>query len=166
MSKTILMITALDHAEQCAAELAKQAGLIVDIATTRKSALALLGRREYSMIIVDHALAESDPEGADLLWKRSGLAIPLQINFAISNTARVIREVRAALSRREQEQSLAMRAAAAAIDNDLKDAITGFLLQSQLALVEPSIPPQLNEKLQCMSELAGQLRQRLETAVS
>src|SRR5882762_266585 len=108
MSQTVLMITAMDNAESCAAELAKQTGLIVDIAVNRKAALTLLGRREYSLVIVDHDLAESDPEGAALLWKHSGLAIPLQINFAICNAARVIRDVRAALSRRKQEQTLAM----------------------------------------------------------
>jgi len=162
MSLTALMITAIDNAENCAAELAKQTGLIVDIAANRKAALTLLGCREYSLVIVDHDLAESDPEGTALLWKHSGLAIPLQMNFAISNTARVIRDVRAALSRREQEQGLAMRAAAAAINSDLKDAVTGFLLQSQLALAEPAIPPQLNERLQHMADLAGNLRQRLE----
>jgi CheY-like chemotaxis protein len=160
------MTTAIDIAESCAAEIAKQMNVVVDIAASRKSALTLLGRREYSIVIVDHTLAEADPEGADLIWKHSGLAIPLQINFVISNATRVIRDMRAALGRRQQEQTLAMRAAAAAIDSELKDAVTGFLLQSQLALAEPSIPPQLVEKLQRMAELAGNLRQRLEALPS
>jgi hypothetical protein len=165
VSQTVLMITAIDSAETCAADLAKQLGIVVDIAGSRKAGLALLGRREYSIVVIDHSLAESDSEGADLLWKHAGLAIPLQMNFAISSTARVAREVRAALGRREQEHVLAMQAAAAAIDSDLKDAVTSFLLQSQLALAEPSISPQLSEKLKRMAEVAGNLRQRLERAV-
>jgi hypothetical protein len=97
-----------------------------------------------------------------LLWKNAGLAIPLQINFAISGTNRLIREVRAALQRREHEQALAMRAATSAIENELRDTVTGLLLHSQLALAEPILSAPLTAKLQIVAELAANLRTRLE----
>ena len=102
MSQTVLMITSIAGAENCAASLARHLGLPVEIATSRKLGLAALRRREYATVIVDDSIAEGDPAGAELLWKHSGLAVPLQINFALLGCARLGREVKAALARREQ----------------------------------------------------------------
>ncbi len=124
--------------------------------------LAALRRRDYATVIVDESIVEADPAGADLLWKHSARAVPLQINFALLGCARLGREVKAALARREHEQSLAMRAATSSLENDLKSTVTGLLLHSELALSEPSVPPQLASKLKLMVELAGSLRRRLE----
>ncbi len=162
MNHTVLMITSIAGAENCAASLARQLGFTVAVASTRRAGLTALRRNEYSCIVVDDSIVESDPEGAELLWKHAGLAVPVQINFAISGSARLAREIRAALARREQEQGLAMRAAASSIESELKSTLTGLLLQSQLALAEASASPQLTVKLKMMVELAGDLRQRLE----
>ena len=107
MTQSILIITAIANAENCAASLARQLSLPVEIAATRKLGLNALRRREYAAVIVDDSIAEADPDGAELLWKHSALAIPLQINFALLGCARLGREVKAALARREQEQVLA-----------------------------------------------------------
>jgi hypothetical protein len=162
MTQSILIITAIANAENCAASLARQLCLPVEIAATRKLGLNALRRREYAAVIVDDSIAEADPDGAELLWKHSALAIPLQINFALLGCARLGREVKAALARREQEQSLAMRAATSTIENELKSTVTGLLLQSELALAEPAVPPHLASKLKLMVELAGTLRRQLE----
>ena len=45
-----------------------------------------------------------------------------------------MREIRSALHRREREQTLARRAAAEAIETELKTTVAGLLLHSQLAL--------------------------------
>jgi hypothetical protein len=157
----VLMITSILGAENCAAVLTAQLGFPVETITSRREGLARLRRREYSVVVVDDVLVESDPEGAELLWKHARLAIPLQFNFAISGTARLVREIRAALARREQEQLLAMRAAAVAVESELRDAVTGLILQSQLALAEPELSPRLTAKLTTVAELAGSLRERL-----
>jgi len=161
-AQTVLMITPIAGAESCAASLASTLGLPVEIASSRKAGLAALRRRDYATVIVDESIVAADPAGADLLWKHSGLAVPVQINFAILGCARLGREVKAALARREQEQSLAMRAAASSLENELKGTVTGLLLQSELALAEPAVPPQLAAKLKLMVELAGTLRRQLE----
>jgi hypothetical protein len=161
VSQPILMITALTGAEDCAAAMKRQLQTTVEIAANRKAALVALRRCEYSVVVVDDSLAEADPAGTDLIWKNAALAVPLQINFAISGTPRVIREVRAALYRREQEQALAMRVAASTIENELKSTVTGLLLQSQLALAEPSVSPVIAQKLKLVVELAGNLRAQL-----
>lgn len=164
MSQGLLMITGIAGAENCAETLARQLGHAVEIASSRRAGLAALRRREYTVMVVDDSIAESDPEGAELLWKHAGLAIPLQINFALSGVNRLVREVRAALGRREQEQVLAMRAAASSIESELRDTLAGLLLQSQLALDEPSLSQPVAMKLRLVADLAGSLRQRLEPA--
>jgi hypothetical protein len=85
----------------------------------------------------------------------------MQINFAISGTARLIREIRAALSRREREQTLARRAAAAAIEIELKTTVAGLLLHSQLALNGGGVPAAVADRLRMVADLAGSLRQQL-----
>ncbi len=159
--QTILMISSMVGAENCAALITRQLGMQVEVVPGRKAGLAALRRREYAVLIVEESLAEADPQGADLLWQHAGLAVAVQINFAISGCARLVREVKAALARRGQEQNLAMRVAATRLESELKSTVTGLLLQSQLALAEPSLSPQLTAKLQQMVELAGSLRERL-----
>jgi len=163
-SPSILLISAMTGAENCAANLAKQLSFSVHVAIDRKEGLSMLRKRSYSIVIVDDSIAEGDPRGAEMLWRYTGLAIPLQINFALSGTARLARDVRAALNRREQEQALAMRAAAYTIESQLKSTMTGLLLQSQLALAEPAVTAPVASKLRMVIELAGSLRLQLERA--
>ena len=162
MSQNVLMITGMANAERWAESLAGQLGLKTEIVVTRKAALAALRHREYSVVIADSGMTEADPDGADLLWKHSGLAVPLEINFALSSGARLVREVRAALARRAQEHALALKTASVTLESELRSTLSGLLLQSQLALTEPALTPQLTDKLKTMAELAGTLGQRLK----
>jgi hypothetical protein len=133
----------------------------VEVAEGRKAALALLRRREFTAVVVDETVAECDPAAAERIWEHAGLAIPLQINFALSGAARLIREIRAALHRREREQALARRAAAAAIEAELKGTVAGLLLHSQLALSGSEVSSPIAERLRTVASLAGNLRQQL-----
>jgi len=157
----VLIVTGLEGIESIASALASALGLAVEIASARAAGLRLLGRRSYSAVVVDQLLADADPEGAALLWKQAGLAVPLELNFAIASPSRLEREIRAALSRREREQQVASRAVAAAADSALKNAVTGILLESELALSEAGIPPQLQARLEHLASMAAQLRNQL-----
>jgi len=157
------MVTGIEGARNCAALIAAQLGMEVEVAEGRKAALSALRRKEYSAVVVDETIAECDPAAAEAICERAGLAIPLQINFALSGAARLIREIRAALHRREREQTLARRAATVAIETELKSTVAGLLLHSQLALSEREISAPLTEKLRVLADLAGNLRQQLTT---
>jgi hypothetical protein len=158
---SILMVTGIEGARNCATVVSAQLGMDVEVAEGRKTALAALRRREFLAVVVDETMAECDPAAAERIWEQSGLAIPLQINFALSGAARVIREIRAALHRREREQVLAHRAAAAAIEAELKGTVAGLLLHSQLALNGSEVPQPIAERLRTVASLAGNLRQQL-----
>ena len=158
---SILIVTGVEGARNCAAVVGAQLGMEVEVAEGRKTALAALRRREFSAVVVDETIAECDPAAAEAIWDRAGLAIPLQINFALSGAARLIREIRSALHRREREQALARRAAAAAIETELKGTVAGLLLNSQLALSGSEVSSPIADKLRMVADLAGNLRQQL-----
>jgi hypothetical protein len=160
---SILIVTGVEGARNCAAVVGTQLGMEVEVAEGRKTALAALRHREFTAVVVDETMAECDPSAAEAIWERAGLAIPLQINFALAGGARLVREIRAALHRREREQVLAHRAAAAAMESELKSTVAGLLLHSQLALSGSEISPPVAEKLRVVADLAGNLRQQLNS---
>jgi DNA-binding NtrC family response regulator len=143
---SILMVTGIEGARNCAAVVGAQLGMEVEVAEGRRAALAALRRREFLALVIDESLAECDPAAAEKICESAGLAIPLQINFAISGAARLIREI---------------RAAAAAIESELKTTVAGLLLHSQLALSGPGVPAAVAERLRMVADLAGSLRQQL-----
>jgi hypothetical protein len=161
---SVLIISPMAEAPRIGDSLASALGCFVNIAPTHRAGLMALRHRDYSVVVVDDCLAEANPAAAELLWQSFAMAVPVQINFAFSGGARLAREVQAAIGRREQQQVIALRAAAMLLENDLKSTLTGLLLQSQLALAEPELPPRVAGKLELMAELAGSLRRRLEQA--
>jgi len=161
---SILIVTGMEGAQNCADVVAKQLEMDVEVAGARKQALAALRRREFDAVVVDESMAQYDPAGAEAIWEQAGLAIPLEINFALSGAARLIREIRAALNRRRREQTLARRAATAAIETELKTTVAGLLLHSQLALSGSEASSPMAEKLKVVADLAGSLRRQLSPA--
>jgi PleD family two-component response regulator len=162
----ILMVTGIEGARNCAAVVAAQLGMEVEVAEGRKTALAALRHREFLAVVLDETMAECDPAAAEAVWGRAGLAIPVQINFALSGAARLIREIRAALHRREREQTLARRAAAAAIETELKSTVAGLLLHSQLALNGSEISSPAAERMRVVADLVGSLRRQLASPLT
>jgi DNA-binding NtrC family response regulator len=158
---SILMVTGIEGARNCAETVSAQLGMEVEVAEGRKAALTALRRREFAAVVVDETTAECDPAAAEAIWEHAGLAIPLQINFALSGAARLVREIRAGLHRREREQLLARRAATAAMEAELKSTVAGLLLHSQLALNGTEVPAPVADKLRVLADLAGNLRQKL-----
>jgi signal transduction histidine kinase len=157
----VLLIARIHGLETCARALEQEIGGVVEFASSRQEGLIALRRREFGVVVVEDSLAESDPDWADQLWSQLGFALPLQVNFAISGSARLGREVKAALVRRGSEQAVARRAVATELEDELKSSLTGLLLQSELALREPAVPTSLEPKLRHMVELAGTIRERL-----
>jgi signal transduction histidine kinase len=158
---SILMVTGIEGARNCADAVSAQLGMDVEVAAGRKDALNALRSCEFLAVVLDETFAECDPAAVEKICERSGLAIPMQVNFAVSGAARLIREIRAALHRREREQALARRAAAAAIEAELKTTVAGLLLHSQLALSGSEVPAPVADRLRVVADLAGSLRRQL-----
>ncbi len=161
---SVLIISPMADAAKVADSLAAALDCSVNVAASHRAGLMALRHCDYSVVVVDDCLTDTNPGTAELLWRSFGMAVPMQINFAFYGEARLAREVQAAIGRREQQQARALRAAASLLENDLKSTLTGLLLQSQLALAEPELTPKIAGKLELVAELAGSLRRRLEQA--
>ena len=161
MSRKVLLISTMRDGKACAVAMAEQLDVPVEFAAGRREGLSALRREDYSVVVIEESLAEADPDWADLAWQQAGTAVPMEVNFAISARTRLVREVRGALARRQHETDMARREAAAAIGSELKGSVTGLLLQTQLTLREPGVPPMLAPKLQHLVELATEIRERL-----
>lgn len=159
---SVLIISPMAEASQAAAALSSALGCTVKLAAGHRAGVTELRHRDYSVVVVDDCMAEANPAATEVLWQSLGMAVPVQVNFALHGGSRLAREVQAAIGRREQQQVLALRAAASLLENELKSTVTGLLLQSQLALAEPQLTPKLAGKLELVVELAGSLRRRLE----
>ena len=157
----VLMVTEMTGAKSCADAVSGLLGCKVDLAGSRREGLLALRRRAFGAVLVEDSLAEADPDWADQMWSEAGLAMPLRINFAISGTTRLVREVRNALTRRDAEQAKARKVVLTELENELKGSVTGLLLQSELALREAAGSGRLEPKLRNLVELAGELQQKL-----
>jgi hypothetical protein len=58
---------------------------------------------------------------------------------------------------------IAVRAAESQLRSEIRDAVTGILLSTELAMRTPEIPPEAVEKLTSVCQLASSIRARLES---
>lgn len=158
----ILFLTSMPEAQDCAGRLAKATGLKVEVASSRRRAVNLMRGGEYAAVVLDQVLLEREPELGDAVVQHAPAAVPVYVNCAIHDGGRVVRQVTAALRRREQQRDAALRVAAWALRSELKGALTGILLSSQLALSAPELPAGVAARLKSVCELAEQMRHRLE----
>jgi hypothetical protein len=160
MIHPILIIADGASARAVAEVLQRELDLPVEVAPTRRAALAALRRGDYSLLLLEESLAAADVEAAELIYQKALTAPVLELNFALSGAPRILRQVRAALARRAYDQTQAREAAAIELHNELKSSLTGLLLESQLALREAL--PGHSAKLRHLVELAGNLCDRLQ----
>ncbi len=120
----------------------------------------VLRREEFGLILLDENLAAADPHATDALYAGAGAAPVLEMNFAICNAERVLRQVRAALHRRAQDEAKARSAVAASLSNELSASLAGLLLKAQLALrgAGPELAPELRQLIELAGEIRGHLR--------
>jgi len=161
---SVLMVTAMEGAGNLAAALSREADVTVQVARSRASALAVLRREAFTIVLVDSLLSQGQAESMETLWERADLAVPLELNPTELGPVRVIRQVCGILARREREYVLARRLAGLEIEEELRSHVTGLLLQSDLMLREKAVPPMVRERLVTLRELADGLRVRLRHA--
>jgi len=160
----ILLITPAARAPECAEAFQQATSEPTHVAPTLHQAATQLRTHEYSAVVIDQLFLEADPAESELVLQHIGMAIPVQVTFAISGIPRVVRELRAALQRRKQEGSIARRGAEQALRNDLKGTVTALLLSCEMALHLPNIPPAAEAKLRTIHELAIDIGMKLGIA--
>ncbi len=159
----ILLITSSIRGSEYAVALENAIGEEVEIASTAKRALGQLRNGEYCAMVIDEAVVESEPAVIDVLLRHAGMAVPVYVNLAISGPQRVIRDVKTTLRRQEESRMIAIRAAESLLRTELRGAVTGILLSTELALQTPDLPADAADKMRAVCQLASEIRARLET---
>ncbi|MGA2358870.1 MAG: hypothetical protein ABSF66_07720 [Terriglobales bacterium] len=159
----ILLVTPSERASECAKALHEATGEGVAVAESLSRAAALLRAECYRAVVLDQYLLETEPHETEITLEHLGTAILVQVNLAITGMDRLLREVRAAMQRRQRDEVRARQAALAELHSELNGTITALLLSSELALGTPDLRPAAAEKLQSIHELVKKLRKQLET---
>ena len=157
---TLLLVTSSSRGQECLAALEKAVGKVEGAGSIR-AALSRLRQKEFAAVAVDQNMLDSDPAALETLAHHWGTAAPIYINLALHAVERVVREVQMALQRRDVERTLARQAETAVLRNELRNAVTGILLSSQLALQTSPLPAAAQTKLRTVCELAESMRSQL-----
>jgi hypothetical protein len=147
---------------ECAAAIEAALNQPTRLAQTLHDAARCLREEEFLAVLLDQTLLETDLDQADLIEQHLGTATPVYVNCALSGTARVIRELRAALHRRQKESAVARKAAEQALGSELRELLTAMLLDCGLVLALPNLPPQAREKIRAVHSLAHQTAEKLQ----
>ena len=85
-------------------------------------------------------MVEAEGDALESLLNNLGLAVPVYVNLAISNAERITRELRLAMRRNRESRMIAIRAAESQLRSEIRDAVTGILLSTELAMRSPELP--------------------------
>ncbi len=133
----------------------------VDIALTFEAALDHARQREYSVVILDHDLAEAEPVATEALLGLTAAAFPLQLRLALTSAERLGREIRSALRRRQLELRSMEQSAVRSLHAELRDMLTAMLLQCDLMADSAGVSPEVRDTAQAMQQIVGRVRSRL-----
>jgi hypothetical protein len=158
----ILLVTPSTCGKECVKALTQATGEQVVVAETLRHAATALHNEAYRCVVFDQYLLEAEPSETEALMQHLGLAMPVQVNFGITGMDRLVREVRAALARREREESAARIAAEQTLHCELTGTLTALLLSCELALSSPELPTGAQEKMRAAHDLVLKLRDKLE----
>jgi hypothetical protein len=157
----ILLITPSAKAQECIPALQEATAEAAHVAGNFRQAAVLLRAQEYSAVVLDQGLLDAEPDESEVMLQHVGAAIPVYINFAISATPRVVRELRSALQRRKREVTAAHNTAQESLRNDLKGNVTAMLLSCEMALKAAELPSPAESRLRAVYEQALEMRAKL-----
>jgi len=133
----------------------------VQVASSLHEGCDRLRAGEYSAVVIDQWSTQAEPEPTNVLFDHLGTAVPLFVNFGISGVERILRELRAALSRRGLETILTRHSARLALRDELKDDVTALLLCCGIGVEEPGLSESAVTRLRKIEELANQIKSKL-----
>jgi hypothetical protein len=157
----ILIIWNSGKAKECARSIEHAMQEPAQVASSLHEGVGRLRSGEYSAVVIDQWITEAEPEPASVVFEHLGMAVPVFVNFGISGIERVLRELRAALSRRGLETALARHSARQVLRDELKDDVTVLLLSCGVALEESSLNDSARTRLLKIEELAKQISEKL-----
>ena len=157
----ILLVWSSEKAQECATAVEQAFQTPVHVVPNIEAAREELNHIPFFAVLLDQHLWDGFPSQAELLLQHLGDAAPIIINFAISTTDRVLRDVKSGLDRWTRISHLARRNASAILLSELKDEITAIFLSCGMALRDSGLSPPATEHVRKIEGLAEQIRQKL-----
>jgi hypothetical protein len=161
----ILLITCVAKAQECAQALQTATSEPVIVCATLGEAVLQLTEKEFSALVLDLLLLDAQPEEHETLLKHVGSAVPVYVNFAVTGTARVVRELRWALKRRKREVLAAKNEAEQVLRHQLNGTLTALLLSCEMALQVPELPVEAEAKMHVVEALAREVSAKLGSVI-
>ena len=135
---------------------------ILQVADIRLAVKALK-EQTFSLLMLDMRASE-DPTKSGLLVEVAGITPVLEIDLTTATISTLLHKIRSMRSRIAAEQVRARNAAIAHLQGELRDSLTGLLLESQLALreVDASRHPKLVNVVRMATQLSARLKLEAE----
>lgn len=160
----ILLVTPSERASEWADALNEATGEKITVTGSLAQATMFLRAECFLAVVLDQFLLEAEPDEAAATIEHMGTTIPVQVNLALTGMDRLVKEVRAAVKRREREEGMARQAAVGKLQGELNNTVTALLLSVELATESLGLPPAAAERLESVHELVKKLRTQLECA--
>lgn len=158
----ILLITPSQRGSECATAIETALAQPAQAVKSFQEAAFCLRAHNYSAVVIDECLLDADPDQASLMLKHIQTAIPIYVNGAINGIPRVVEKVQSALQRRTHDEAMARLSALASLRSELREPLTGILLNCELVLDLPDVPAGIKEKIRAVHDLARQLGAKLQ----
>lgn len=160
LTAQILLFASETSARRVAQTLAQELNAAVTAVSDQRRCQELLQQKTFTLIIMEEVIATENEATLKSLYDMAAGSFILEVNFGTANLPRVVRQVRAALKRREVEYTSARLAALTALQGQLSASVSGLLLESQLALrnAGPGLAPILEHLVALAEALCAQLR--------
>lgn len=157
----ILLISPYQNATECAAQIERALQEDVKTVNTLRLAIAALRSQDFSLLIADENLIESEPGSSDKLMQRLETAAPVIIDMACLRPDKIASLALATRKRQALEFQLAHDRALNELRSEMKSELTGLLISSEMALKSAGLPTFASEKLNLVLEIARRMQSRL-----
>ena len=162
LAPNVLLLTAIDGAENLATTLSDRAGVVLELVRSRRAALASLRKYHFEAVMIDTNLPLGEVTPTQMLWQNTGEAVPMEVDLralGASGTARLLRSI---LNQRRQMESQLRETVTRTLAEEMNGSITRMLLKSESMLRDRELKPETAESVREMRALADDLRARLQ----
>jgi len=150
------------RAQECADAIERETHQQAHVASSLSEATKCLGQAECQAIVIDESWQQVEGDVDRLVYDQEGTALPIYVNLSLHAAERVAHEVSCGLQRLDREQAASMRVATSNLRSELRGEVTAILLNTDLALREPSLTPNASEKLRAVQETAEKMCSKLD----
>ncbi len=131
---SVLIVAAEPAASHVAEHLRTQLHMQVEVIADWYQCRKRLQQATFTLLLVEEGLSGTDSDAVTALYDSMAAGWILEANFGLSDSQRIVRQVRSALDRKARNEAHTRTAVLCSLRSQLTSCLTGLLLESQLAL--------------------------------